>query len=68
MSVCECDFVGFVEPERLCEYDAETERPFVNHKPHECLCTNNLRLFRRGDRTIWLCSCCNTSRDERISQ
>jgi hypothetical protein len=47
-------------------YDAVTERPFVNHKPNECKCTNDLNLFKRKGTVLTLCSCCSLSTDERI--
>lgn len=56
---CECLEETFVEPSRLYQYDAETERPFVNHAPGKCKCTNGLKRYKREDGSIRiLCSCC----------
>lgn len=65
---CECDHIGMVEPERLHEYDPVTERPFVNHEPGKCRCTNDLRLYSREGETLWLCSICNLLGDEPVTQ
>ena len=66
---CECPETGLDEaaggaPDSW--YDAVTERPFVKHEPHECRCTNNLRRYKRGDKILMLCSCCNVSGDQEI--
>lgn len=65
---CECDELGEVAASRLHLYNAVTERPFVNHAPDQCQCTNDLALYRRPDGSEkWLCSCCWFSSDERLS-
>lgn len=55
---CECPHRAYVEPHRLHEYHPTLERPFVNHEPHECKCTNDLQEYIRGGRKVMLCSCC----------
>lgn len=55
---CECDHDAVLKPEWEGMYHPTLERPFVNHKPGECKCTNKLQQYERGDRMVWLCSCC----------
>jgi len=64
---CECPETAYVEPERLYAYNAVTERPYTNHAPGECLCTNELRRYRTTSGAIrWLCSCCCMLGDEEL--
>lgn len=64
---CECDQNAKVPTSMLHMYDAKTERPFANHKPNECLCTNDLRQYHRSDgSTKWLCSCCHIPSDREV--
>jgi len=65
---CQCPHIGEVEEERLHEYDAVTERPFVNHEPGQCKCTNQLMLYRRGKENLMLCSICCILGDIPISE
>ena len=65
---CECpdDVVG---PPIIPElYDSVTELPFVVHRVGECQCTHRLRRYRRGDKTLWLCSCCHLLGDEPVAE
>lgn len=65
--VCQCPEEGSVPEDRLNEYEAEKERPYVNHKPGECKCTNELTLWRRDGKELWLCSiCCFPLSDEKV--
>lgn len=61
---CECPFnsVGLM-PEDM--YAPEELNARV-HKAHKCPGTNDLALYRRGDRTLWLCSCCCMPGDVRL--
>lgn len=62
---CECDNVGIQSwPDKW--YDDELELPYVNHAPHQCRCTNNLRLFERDGKQLLLCSCCFLSTDKLV--
>lgn len=64
---CECPEVG-----RLgCDsswYNEETELPFVNHEPHNCKCTNDIKMYNRKGRTLYLCSICNLTGDVEVIQ
>lgn len=54
---CECPEIG----ELGCFpswYDPVTELPFVNHEPKQCLCTNQIKLYRRKTTFLHLCSIC----------
>jgi hypothetical protein len=65
---CECPHTGEVAPEDLDQYDETTERPFVNHKPNECACTNDLKLYETcSGEHRWLCSVCVMFGDEELS-
>ena len=65
---CECENEGILDPDYADLYDAETELPYVNHKPGECRCTNELAQYRTSGGVIrWLCSCCHTFGNERLA-
>ncbi len=68
MTKCQCDCVGEVSEDRLHLYDEITERPYVNHAPGECACTNKIDLYRRNGKAIWLCSICNLIGDLKITE
>jgi len=55
---CECNRTGVLFKGWEDTYDKETELPFVNHKPNECKCTNNLKQYWKNGKKVWLCSCC----------
>jgi len=55
---CECPTKGVLKEGMESWYDEELELPFVNHKPNECKCTNELKRYKRGNKKLWLCSCC----------
>lgn len=66
---CECPDEGSLAPGMASWYDSETELPFVKHEPGKCLCTNRLKQYRRGNKVLTLCSCCNlNSLDVEISE
>ena len=56
---CQCPHAGEVDPKDLWLYHPDTERPFIQHEPGECQCTNNLRLYSRDGKHIVLCSICS---------
>lgn len=66
MAKCECDDNGKLPPGMSGMYDRVTELPFVNHKPGECKCTNELRQYLRNGKEVWLCSCCCLDTDKQI--
>lgn len=65
---CQCPDIGEVEPDRLGEYDEKTERPFLNHAPGECKCTNMLAQYDRNGVVLWLCSICCVFGDKLIEE
>jgi len=65
---CECDEEGVLKLETSSMYDKEKELPFVNHKPNECKCTNDLKQYIRNGKKVWLCSCCCLSSDDKIKK
>ncbi|KKM13381.1 hypothetical protein LCGC14_1716780 [marine sediment metagenome] len=46
---CECPTKGRLQAGMAKEYDTEKELPFVNHKPNECECTNELKQYFRSN-------------------
>ena len=65
---CQCPETGYVTANRLIMYDVVKERPYVNHKPGECKCTNDIRLYNRNGELLYLCSCCYMSNDKLVTQ
>jgi hypothetical protein len=63
---CQCPEEGKLQPDMAGWYDEETELPYVTHAPGECECTNDVALYRRGERELLLCSCCHRFGEERI--
>lgn len=65
---CECDEWARPMPFFSSLYDPVTERPFIEHEPGKCLCTNNLKLYRNKDtgKILTLCSCCHCTEHEEI--
>jgi hypothetical protein len=63
---CECPDKGVLNPAIASMYDPYAELPFVEHAPGKCRCTNDLKLYRRGEKTLWLCSCCITTKDYEV--
>ena len=63
---CECDSTGILYEYQADQYDPATELPFVTHNPNECQCTNELKLYRRNNKLITLCSCCCLYSDEEV--
>ena len=62
---CECPEEGAVPLEREHKYSKE-EKSGMNHKPNKCKGTNNIKKYRRGDKELYLCSCCNLFEDIEI--
>lgn len=65
---CECGETGKLNSMIADWYDQEKELPFVNHKPNECKCVNNLKKYIRNGKKVWLCSCCCLSSDKEITK
>ena len=55
---CECNGTAILNPNWIDAYDPITELPFVEHKPNECKCTNDLKQYWKNGKKVWLCSCC----------
>jgi hypothetical protein len=64
---CECDFEAKMPAAMAAFYDSISERPFVNHAPGECKCTNLLQEYERDGKKVTLCSCCFTSSDKEVT-
>jgi hypothetical protein len=64
---CQCPETGNVSPEDEFMYSKE-ERTGMNHKPNECKGTNDLKLYERNGKKIWLCSCCFIPGDTEIEE
>jgi len=54
---CQCPTEGNVNPEDECLY-SEEEKTGMNHKAGKCKGTNKIKKYRRGDKELYLCSCC----------
>lgn len=63
---CQCPDDGILKAEIAFMYNPVTERPFVNHEPGKCKCSNEIKQYKRGKKKLWLCSCCHLSGDELI--
>lgn len=62
---CQCPETS-VMGEEFSSWYSEEEKIGMNHKPNECECINELKLYQRGDKRLWLCSCCVLSGDKEI--
>lgn len=60
---CECPEKGILNSMIADWYDREKELPFVNHKPLECKCQNDIKLYSRKGKKMFLCSNCVLSMD-----
>ena len=68
MPRCECPELSERDPVLDGLYDPVTEEPFRKHAPGECRCTNDLALYDRNGKQMWLCSMCCLPEDRRIEQ
>jgi len=62
---CQCPKNASVPKEDEFMY-AEEEKSGMNHKPGECKGTNKIALYKRGDKKLYLCSCCRLIGDEEL--
>jgi predicted SprT family Zn-dependent metalloprotease len=62
---CQCPYKGNAPPWPESLY-SEEEKVGMNHKPNECKCTNDIRLYQRGNRKLYLCSRCHLPGDMEI--
>lgn len=65
---CECPEEGVKNISMRGWYDQKNEWPFVKHKPGQCRCTNEIKLYERDGKRLWLCSNCYMSGDREVSQ
>lgn len=63
---CQCDETGVLHPSMASWYDPVSELPFVRHQPNQCKGTNELQLYQRGNKKLYLCSNCCLSSDKKI--
>lgn len=54
---CECPEEGFVPVGNEHQYLPE-EKSGMNHEAGKCKGTNDIKLYKRGDEELHLCSCC----------
>lgn len=64
---CQCPDKGVVPPEREILYSSE-EKSGMNHEPGKCLGTNEIKLYDRNGKKLYLCSCCCLSGDELLKK
>lgn len=62
---CQCPETGSVSSEAKCLY-SKAEKSGMNHLPNECKGTNNIKLYKRGEKFLYLCSCCNILGDVEV--
>lgn len=65
---CQCPEEGRLDPSIKHLYHKKTELPFVVHEPYQCKCTNNIKLFERQGKKLFLCSICCLSEDKEIEK
>lgn len=65
---CQCNTESILRTDMRHLYHPTKELPFVNHKPNECKCTNDLKQYIREDKKIWLCSCCCLAFDKEVKR
>lgn len=63
MPVCECNHVGIRVKAFDCLY-TRAENKAREHQPGQCIGTIGLKLYNRGGKKLWLCSCCNLVSDK----
>jgi len=63
---CQCPEEGILDSTMRSWYDVKTELPFVNHKPNECKCNNELKRYKRRNKVLILCSCCYLFDDKEV--
>lgn len=63
---CQCPEKGVTPPERESMYAPE-EKSGMNHEPNKCNGTNEIKLYERDGRKLYLCSCCYLSGDKEIN-
>ncbi len=54
---CQCPETSFTPKEHEDMY-SEEEKSGMNHEPGECTGTNDIKLYERNGKKLYLCSCC----------
>ena len=54
---CQCPEKGTISSASEFMY-SDSEKLGMNHEPNECNGTNEIRLYSRGNKELYLCSCC----------
>lgn len=62
---CQCSINSYTPPEREYQY-SEAEKIGMNHKANKCKGINDIKLYERNGKKIYLCSCCFFSNDKLI--
>lgn len=61
---CQCESRGRLMIGMESLYDPIKKLPYVDHEPGECECTNNIRLYLRNGKKVFLCSNCVLGEEE----
>lgn len=62
---CECPGTSFVRSLFMGMY-SEEEKSGMNHSPNECEGTNEIKAYKRNNKILYLCSCCNLYEDKEL--
>jgi len=63
MKKCECPELG-ATPMGLESWYSEEEKSGMNHAPNKCKGTNRILQYDRGNKKLYLCSCCHLFGDK----
>jgi len=63
---CQCPETANVSPDMEHMFQEE-EKAGMKHQPNKCLGSYQIGKFKRGEKELWLCSCCSLTGDIRIS-
>ena len=64
---CQCPDESTVTEEKEYLYSPE-EKSGMSHKPNECKGTNNILPYKRNNKLLYLCSCCNVLGDIEVNE
>lgn len=65
MNKCQCPIEGNVPLNHQYMY-SEAEKSGMDHKPGKCKGTNDIKLYKRGTKKLYLCSCCRLIGDVEV--
>ena len=63
---CQCPTKGYVPEERMYMYSPE-EKSGMNHSPGKCKGMNEIKLYERDGKKLFLCSCCHVFGDNLLT-